>query len=167
MPNPIFAQPTADANLTPGWDVQGNTGLGYGSVAGNSSANFGPGQAGAGFPNPAQAEDVGSENSASYSQSVLVNPGYADGTGHAQTQLGTGNLPAAPTLASATALVNPTQLIAQVTATPVGDVTAVSVKNVAGTVLNSTVGSTGVYTVPPGGSVTFTYTTAPTVTWLV
>lgn len=164
----VFAQPTADENLVPGWDSQ-NVPLGYGSVAGNSTAAYGPGQVAAGVPNPPGAMNIGSENSAAYTTSTLFNPGYADGTGHAQTLLGTGNLPATPAMpASATAVTNPTSLVAVVVITG-GTLTVVKTGSAGQTYTQATQAGTtaGTYSVPPGGVIGITYSAAPTWTWTV
>lgn len=84
-----FAAPTPDENLVPGWNSQGNftnaatlgvPGAGYSQAAPFGQVTPLTGQANAGFPNPPGAMNVGSENSAAYSTSVLANPGYADGS---------------------------------------------------------------------------------------
>lgn len=172
----IFAQPTADMNLVPGWDVQGNgsggnpgpDAPGYGEP-GNTGAVYGPGQPGAGFPNPPQAEDVGGENSGSYGESVLVNPGYADATGPGGRTLPAnigGTQVTAPTMTTATKSTNPTNLVATVTNSIPGDVSAVSIKDAGGNVVSTTVTGSGVYIVPPGGSITPTFS-GGTWTWAV
>jgi hypothetical protein len=84
-----FAQPTPDENLSPGWNVQGTgsaqstTGIpGQGYAQGAPvGASISTGQAGAGYPNPPGAGNIGAENSGSYTQSILSNPGYATGSG--------------------------------------------------------------------------------------
>lgn len=165
----VFAQPTPDENLVPGWGVQADAPLGYGTTAGNSTTAYGPGQASAGYPNPPGAIDIGAEASGSYSSSVLVNPGYADGTGHAQTLLGTGNLPDVPSVpSSAVVATNPTTLVALVTITG-GTLTIVKTGTVGQTYAQATqVGTTaGTYAVPPGGVIGVTYSVAPTWTWTV
>lgn len=164
-----FAQPSADENLVPGWDVQANAPLGYGSVAGNSTASYGPGQVSSGVPNPPGAMNTGTENSGSYASQVLVNPGYADGTGHAQTALGTGNLPSAPAVpTSGVVAANPTNLVAQVTVTG-GTLTFVKTGTAGQTYAQATQAGTadGTYTVAPGGVIGITYSVAPTWTWAV
>lgn len=76
----VFAQPTKDENLTPGWNVQnastnGQTGYAQPGVHG---AETGIGQAGAGFPSPAGSVNTSTgQNSASYAESILTNPGYS------------------------------------------------------------------------------------------
>lgn len=90
----IFAQPTPDENLSPGWNVQGTgagqvsdgaagiPGSGYAeSAAIPASPNLSAAsQPNAGVPNPPGAINVGGENSGAYGVSVLTNPGYADGS---------------------------------------------------------------------------------------
>lgn len=87
-----FAQPTQDENLLVGWTVQGTgptqsttgiPGQGYASgaaVPANSAALSAASQAGAGFPNPPGAINIGAENSGAYGVSILTNPGYSDGS---------------------------------------------------------------------------------------
>lgn len=161
----IFGQPTPDVNLTPGWDTQTDTGLGYGSVAGNSSAVYGPGQVASGLP---LMQGTGMSTGEQASQ-VLANPGYADGTGHAQTLLGTGNLPATPAVpASAAVKTNPTNLVATVVISG-GTLTQVKVGTAGQTYAQAAQAGTaaGTYTVPPGGVIGITYSVAPTWTWTV
>jgi hypothetical protein len=127
-----FAIPTPDENLVPGWNVQGNfasvstvgePGQGYASpaaVPAPTAAYNTQSQANAGYPNPPGAFNIGSENSGSYTSSILTNPGYADGS----TQL----TQAPVTLAITTAGVqNPFGMSAQVTATLSTSVTALYV----------------------------------------
>jgi hypothetical protein len=175
----IFAQPTPDMNLVPGWDVQGNGSAGeagpdapgYGQ-AGNTGTVYGPGQTGAGFPNPPGAENVGGENSGSYSTSILANPGYADATGPGGRTLpaniggATVNAPAVP--ASGVVAANPTNLVATVVVAS-GTLTVVKVGSANQTYAQATqVGTAdGTYTVPPGGVIGITYSVAPTWTWSV
>jgi hypothetical protein len=72
----IFAQPSPDENLVPGWNNQGDTSPGYAEAAATSSVTV-VGQAGAGYPNPPGAIDVGAENSGSYGESILENGSYS------------------------------------------------------------------------------------------
>lgn len=178
----IFAQPTADMNLVPGWDVQGNGSAGnagpdapgYGQ-AGNTGTVYGPGQTGAGFPNPPGAENVGGENSGSYGESVLVNPGYADATGPGGRQLpqniggSTVNAPSVP--ATGVVATNPTNLVATVVIAANGaTITAVKTGSAGQTYAQATQAGTaaGTYTVQPGGVIGIAFTVAtPTWTWTV
>lgn len=88
---PIFAQPTPDENLSPGWTSQGTgsaqsttgiPGQGYATpaaVPAPTAALSAALQASAGFPQPPGAANINGENSGAYGASVLTNPGYADG----------------------------------------------------------------------------------------
>lgn len=123
----IFAQPTQDENLVPGWNVQGNinpggeTGYAQAAAVPASPANgVSTGQAGAGLPNPPQAFDINNENSAAYGESILTNPGYADGN----TSLASSVI--APIPSTATAVQNPFGMNATVALTVTG-VTSVQV----------------------------------------
>jgi hypothetical protein len=166
MTAPIFAQPTKDENLTPGWNVQnglgeataGQTGYAQPAVTGNVTS---VGQAGAGYPLPAGAMNANpSENSASYSESILTNGSY---TSSATTQLGqtvtwTGAAIPATTVAKAQPFgVNAVMTVAggTVTAisyTPFGSTTVVEVE----------AGETTSVLIPAGASVAITYSVAPT-----
>lgn len=84
MTAPIFAQPTPDENLKPGWNVQG-TGVGQSTsgVPGEGYAEAGVtgdvtnnSQAGSGFPWPPLAEDIGSEAAANTTP-ILQNASYS------------------------------------------------------------------------------------------
>lgn len=167
----IFAQPTADENLVPGWNVQGNNG----GTAGNGYATAGavppaPNlssalQGSAGFPYPPKAEDVGSENDGASGVSILTNPGYATGNG---TILGAITAPTIP--ASGTALANPSGLAAQVSVTG-GTLTEIQVAPFTAAGVGSAVftevaagdaaGSAPVV-VPGGGWIKLTYSVVPT-----
>lgn len=76
----IFAQPTPDLNLVPGWDVQGTGAAGnpgpdapgYGQ-AGNIGSVTVNAQAGAGTPQP---PNTGTGSAASNAESVLTNGSY-------------------------------------------------------------------------------------------
>jgi hypothetical protein len=87
-----FAQQTADENLKPGWNVQG-TGVGQSTSGipgeGYAEAGVTPAtpaltaalQPGAGVPFPPGALNnsfIGGENSGSYFQSILTDPGYSN-----------------------------------------------------------------------------------------
>lgn len=168
----IFGQPTQDENLVPGWEVQANAPLNYG-LAGNTGATYGPGQTGAGFPNPPQALDVQGENSAAYGESILINPVYADGTGPGGRTLPTnigGSTVSAPAIpASGAVATNPTNLVATVVIAG-GTLTAVKVGTAGQTFAQATqVGSgDGTYTVSPGGVIGMTWSVTPTsMTWSV
>lgn len=175
----IFAQPTQDVNLIPGWDVQGNGTAGDAgpddpgyAQAGNTGTVYGPGQAGSGLPNPPQAENVGGENSASYGLPILGNPGYADGTGPGGRALGTGSFPNAPAVpATGVVATNPTNLVATVVIAANGaTITAVKTGSTGQTYAQATQAGTaaGTYIVPPGGVIGIAYTVAtPTWTWSV
>lgn len=157
----IFGQPTKDENLTPGWNTQEQD-LGYGSTEASASAAYGPGQLLAGTPQPPGAFNANpAENSGSYAQSILVNPGYADGTGHAQTSV---TAPAVPDSGQVAA--NPTNLTASVTITG-GDTSAVVTGGPGDTYAQSEQAGTGdgTYAVPPQGVIGLTYTDAPEWTW--
>lgn len=157
----LFAQPTQDENLVLGWNSQEQS-LGYGSTEAAVTAAYGPGQPGAGTPQPPGAFNANpSENSASYTQSILSNPGYADGTGHAQTTV---TAPAVP--ASGSVAANPTNLTASVTITG-GDTSAVVTGGPGATYAQAAQAGTGdgTYAVPPQGVIGLTYTTAPDWTW--
>lgn len=171
----IFGQPTQDANLVPGWDVQGNAPAGYGQ-AGNTGTTYGPGQQGAGFPQPPGAINTSpSESSGSYSESVLENPGYADATGPGGRQLpasiggSTVNAPSVP--ATGVIATNPTSLVATVVIAANGaTITAVKAGSAGQTYAQAAQAGTaaGTYTVPPGGVIGIAYTVAtPTWTWSV
>ena len=71
-----FAQPTPDENLVPGWNVQANAPAGFAQAAPVPTTTV-VGQAGAGFPNPPGAGNIGSENSAAYTTSALANGSYS------------------------------------------------------------------------------------------
>lgn len=155
----IFGQPTPDENLKPGWNVQGTTsatgpdapGYAQAGVTGNVSN---VGQASAGYPNPPGALNANpSENSASYSQSILTNGSYsvASATGVNPTQIGqTVTLASVP--ATATAFGNPFGISAVLTLTGGTGVTAAYTVNGSSSVA---VVSGGI--VPGGAQVTLTY----------
>lgn len=174
----IFAQPTPDVNLVPGWDVQGNGNAGtpgpdapgYGQ-AGNTGTVYGPGQVLSGVPYPQGAENIGSE-AATISTPILANPGYADATGPGGRTLpaniggSTVSVPAVP--ATGVVAVNPTNLVATVVVAA-GTLTVVKVGTTGQTFAQAAqVGTAdGTYTVPPGGVIGITYSVAPTWTWTV
>lgn len=79
---PMFAEPTANENLVPGWNVQGNI-SGDGQTGYAQEGNVAPvsgsatvGQAGAGYPNPPLAMDIDAEASGAYTESALTNGSY-------------------------------------------------------------------------------------------
>lgn len=170
-----FAAPTTDENLTGGWNVQGNfpnaatlgfPGPGYGITGVVPPPSTLTGQANAGFPQPPGALNIGAENSGSQTQSVLTNPGYADGQ---NTQLGAITAPAVP--ATTVAATNPSGLAAIVTLAG-GTVTVVATApyNPAGagsaTFTTVATASPATVTVPPAGYIKLTYSVAPTWTWV-
>lgn len=177
----IFAQPTPDENLIPGWSVQGGgvgqstsgiPGSGY-SQAGNSTLTYGPGQLLAGFPQPPGALNVGAENSGSQNVSILTNMGFASATGAANRTLPSnigGTVVNAPAVPATTVLAtNPTSLAASVVITG-GTLTVVKTgpQGTASYAAATQVGTTaGTYIVPPGGVIGITYSAAPTWTWTV
>ena len=167
----IFAQPTADENLVPGWNVQGDSPAGYGQ-AGNTGTIYGPGQDLSGYPQPPGAENIGSESGSS-STPILANAGYADATGPGGRQLpqniggSTVNAPSIP--ASGTVATNPTNLVATVVIAG-GTLTQVKVGTAGQTYAQATQVGTGdgTYTVPPGGVIGITWSVTPTsMTWAV
>lgn len=166
-----FAAPTPDENLTAGWNVQGNftlastlgfPGPGYGITGVVPPQAIFSNQPNAGFPQPPGALNIGAENAGSQTQSVLTNPGYADGQ---NTQLGNITAPTIP--ASTVAAVNPSGLASLVTITG-GTTTVISTAPYAaggpsaavftqvGTATPATV------TVPPAGYIKITYSVIPT-----
>lgn len=170
-----FAIPTTDENLTTGWNVQGNftgasslgfPGPGYGITGVIPPASLFSNQPNAGFPQPPGAGNIGNENSAAYSQSILTNPGYAPGQ---NTILGT--IPAPTVPATTVAAANPSGLAALVTLAG-GTVTAVATApyNQAGpgsaTFTTVATASPATVTVPPGGYIKLTYSVTPTWTWV-
>lgn len=164
---PQFGAPATDANLTQGFTAQGNTPSGYGSATATTTTNYAPGQAGSGTPRPS---GTGASTTAAQAEAALgQNAGYSNSTGPATRQLPTNiggvivNAPAMTTLVAAT---NPTNLVAIVTNNTPADVTAVSIKAAGGAVVNSTVNANGQYVVPPGGTITATFS-GGTWTWAV
>lgn len=170
----IFAQPTKDENLVPGWNAQGSAPLGYGQ-AGNTGTTINTGQAGAGFPNPPQALDVGGENSAAYTESILTNPGYADATGPGgrtlPANIGGSSVSAPNVPATGVVAPNPTSLVATVVIAAGGaTITAVKVGIAGQTYAQAAAAGTaaGTYIVPPGGVIGIAFTSGPpTWTWTV
>lgn len=144
-----------DQNLVPGWDVQGNAPAGYGQ-AGNSTTVLTGGQLGAGYPSPPGAGNANaSENSASYTTSVLANAGYADATGPATRTLPAtigGTSLASPALG--TTGTNPSNSLAALVTGIAPTPTSVTIKNNAGVTVSTALNGAGPYTVPPGGSIT-------------
>lgn len=167
-----FAIPTPDENLVPGWNAQGNTSAGYGQ-AGNTGTIYGPGQSGAGTPQPPSTGSQGTNGAAA--ESVLVNPGYADATGPGTRLLPqniAGSSVALPTVpATGVVVANPTNLVATVVIAANGaTITSVHVGNAGQTYAQAAVAGTaaGTYTVQPGGVIGIAYTVAtPTWTWAV
>jgi len=174
-----FAQPTPDENLSPGWNVQGTgsaqstTGIpGYAQGA-PVGASISTGQAGAGYPNPPGAGNIGAENSGSYAQSILSNPGYATGSGAYSVTL-TAPIP------TTTGVTNPFGMNATANMVLPVSVTAIyvapwqSTGQPSGTgapwtqVLpaTSTAGEIFPVSVPPGGYVKLVGANATSVTWI-
>lgn len=176
----IFAQPTTDENLTPGWNVQGTGAAnspgpgapGYGQ-AGNTTTSITTGQALAGLPQPTGALNTGAENSGSQTVSVLSNAGYADATGPATRTLpatiGGQSLSAPAVPATTVVAANPSASLAALVTITGGTLTVVKVGSNGQTYAQATqVGTTaGTYTVPPNGVIGITYSAAPTWTWAV
>jgi hypothetical protein len=175
----IFAQTTPDENLKPGWNVQG-TGVGQSTsgIPGEGYAEPGvipPGstlsaqlQPTAGVPFPPGALNnsfIGGENSGSYFQSILTDPGYADGStilGQSVAWTTANGLIPATTVAK----VQPFGTNALMTVTG-GTVTAIDVTPfgaASGTTLVLEGGQTLSVSIPPAASVALTYATgdAPT-----
>jgi hypothetical protein len=144
----------------------GNVPSGYGSATATTTAGYGPGQAGAGH---APYPGTSGQSAAAASESVLTGAGYADATGPATRTLPTnigGTTVSAPTMTTGTKATNPTSLVALVTNSIPTDVTVVSIEDAASNVVSTTVQSSGQYVVPPGGSITATFS-GGTWTWAV
>lgn len=140
----IFAQPSKDENLTPGWNVQGDISATDGETGyaepGVTATVVNEGQADAGYPNPPLAMDIDAEASGSYGESVITNGSYSVSLTGAST-------PAAPTQTGVTLTVNSTNF-------PAGSV----LSGVGGTLLTGTIAAT-----LPGSTTSITYdaSTAP------
>lgn len=183
-----FAQPTSDENLIPGWSVQGGgvgqstsgiPGAGYGSTPANVTTSLAAGaggQLGSGVPQPQGALNIGAEASGSQTVAILTNNGYSNATGAANRVLPAtigGVALTAPTMTTGVAATNPSTALAALVSNSIpADVTGtLTIKNNAGVTVQTLTGAAltaanGVYTVPPGGTITATFS-GGTWTWAV
>jgi hypothetical protein len=163
----VFAQPSKDENLTPGWNVQGGSngngkpgtgapGYAMPGVTGSVSTSS---QSGAGLPSPPQAEDVGMDTALN-DTSILENESYSVSP---TTQIGQSiTWTGAAIPASGTPLAQPFGMSAVMTVAG-GTVTALSYTPFgSATAVEMEAGSATGVVIPGGALVTLTYSAAPT-----